>query len=335
MTDKEVKMYEQFLEQYQHVARHREFTSDKLATIRDGLQAALATSAQKDKITIVATGSYGRGEASESSDLDLFILFDSDRPAEEVLQAELDSIRSALEQAVPHPAGDTGTFGPDVTIRFDEMLKNIGGEGDSNQSLTRRMLFLLEGTWLYGENRFAKYRCDLLEKYIKEGDPDRQISRFLLNDVIRYYRTITTDFEYKVSEGKKPWGLRNVKLRFSRKLLYFGGVLAVAETAVYDQEQKLSQLPDLLDMPVLERIHSIGRDNAHTPAIFSAYQEFLLIVTDEARRAELEQLSRQNRGDSQLFEDVRAQSKEFSKTLAAWLREQYDTDHPIHNALLF
>lgn len=328
-------MYEEFLEQYPHVKSHRHFTNTKLKLIRDVLVSTLAHSAHKDKITIVATGSYGRGEASESSDLDVFILFDSDRPAQEVLQAELELIKTALEEVVPNPAGDTGTFGPDVTIRFDEMLKNLGGDGDTNQSLTRRMLLLLEGTWLYGADRFARYRCDLLEKYIKEGDPDRQISRFLLNDIIRYYRTITTDFEYKVSEGKKPWGLRNVKLRFSRKLLYFGGVLVVAETATADQEEKLARLPDLLDLPVLERIHSLGHGNKHTAAIFEAYQTFLMIVTDVEKRTELEQLTRHNRDESELFSEIRVKSKAFSNTLAAWLREQYDTDHPVHNALIF
>ncbi|MEH6671631.1 nucleotidyltransferase domain-containing protein [Halopseudomonas sp.] len=328
-------MYEQFLEQYPHVKRHRNFTSDNLELIRDALVSTLANSPHKDKVTIVATGSYGRGEASESSDLDVFILFDSDRPAEEVLQTELELIKIALEKVVPNPAGDTGTFGPDVTIRFDEMLKNLGGDGDTNQSLTRRMLLLLEGTWLYGADRFARYRCDLLEKYIKEGDPDRQISRFLLNDIIRYYRTITTDFEYKVSEGKKPWGLRNVKLRFSRKLLYFGGVLVVAEIATADQEGKLARLPGLLDLPVLERIHSIGQKNKHTTDIFEAYEAFLIVVTDVDKRKQLEYLTRQNRSESELFSEIRVKSKAFSNTLAAWLREQYDAEHPIHNALMF
>lgn len=52
-------------------------------------------------------------------------------------------------------------------MNFSEMLQNLGGDKDFNILLTRRMLFLLEGTWLYGEERFKSYRTDLLNKYIR------------------------------------------------------------------------------------------------------------------------------------------------------------------------
>lgn len=61
----------------------RKFTDDKLRIIRQELKAALADSQYNDEITLIATGSYGRGEASEESDLDWFLIFDKDLdPAE-------------------------------------------------------------------------------------------------------------------------------------------------------------------------------------------------------------------------------------------------------------
>jgi hypothetical protein len=51
------------------------------------------------------------------------------------------------------------------------MLSNFGWENDDNKSFTRRMLFLLEGTWLYGEKWFIDYRRELLEKYLREDSP--------------------------------------------------------------------------------------------------------------------------------------------------------------------
>ena len=299
---------------------------------------ALLDSPHREKITIVTTGSYGRGEASKSSDLDLFLFFDSDR-SDDNLEQEKKNIKEVVDKYIAKQPGDTGTFGANVVVKFSEMLKNLGGENDLNNLLTRRMLFLLEGTWLYGESRFKSYRAELITKYIKAGDPERQISRFLLNDIIRYYRTITTDFEYKVSESMKSWGLRNVKLRFSRKLLYFGGVISVAETALMPQAEKNASLASLFDKTVLERVQDIGANNRYTTEILSIYQSFLQTIECPDKRSELDSVTKEARSSSPLFVQMREKSKEFSIVLDSWLREQYPniegTPHPIHNALLF
>ncbi|MFJ2408758.1 nucleotidyltransferase domain-containing protein [Pseudomonas sp. NPDC087814] len=309
-----------------------------MESMRSDLQKALAESPFKDRLTIVTTGSFGRGEASKESDLDLFIFFDSDK-SEDSLQTERTLIRTIVESYIKKPAGDTGTFGSDVVVNFNEMLQNIGGDKDFNILLTRRMLFLLEGKWLYGEERFKAYRTDLLNKYIKAGDPERQISRFLLNDIIRYYRTITTDFEFKVTESSKSWGLRNVKLRFSRKLLYFGGVISIAETALSAQTEKNELLANILDKTVLERVQDIGIDNAYTPEILGIYQDFLQTIECPKNRETLEKITKNNRAECPLFLEMREKSKEFSKVLDSWLKLQYPDNtnppHPIHNALIF
>lgn len=327
--------------------RFSEFTSiDKaykhsakiLNLLREEFSAALSESPYKEKITIVTTGSFGRGEASEESDLDLFIFFDSDKP-EDTLQDEKSSIQAIVDKYIKKPAGDTGTFGSEAVIKFNEMLQNLGGDKDSNLLLTRRMLFLLEGKWLYGEDRFNEYRTDLLNRYIKAGDPERQISRFLLNDIIRYYRTITTDFEFKVTENSKSWGLRNVKLRFSRKLLYFGGVLAIAETVFDVQTEKNELISKILDKTVLERVQDIGDKNPHTPEILGIYQDFLQTIESPKNREILESVKKETRAECALFLEMREKSKRFSKILDDWLKVQYPEKdgaaHPIHNALIF
>lgn len=307
-------------------------------SLRMDFEEVLKKSPHKEKLTIVTTGSYGRGEASESSDLDLFLFFDSDR-SDDNLEQEKKDIKEVVDKYIAKQPGDTGTFGAEVVVKFSEMLKNLGGKNDLNDLLTRRMLFLLEGTWLYGESHFKSYRAELITKYIKAGDPERQISRFLLNDIIRYYRTITTDFEYKVSESMKSWGLRNVKLRFSRKLLYFGGVISVAETALMPQAEKTASLASLFDKTVLERLQDVGGNNKFTAEIFEIYQGFLQTIECPQKRKELDSVTKEGRSDSSLFVEMRERSKVFSVVLDNWLREQYPviegSPHPIHNALLF
>lgn len=324
--------------EYKSIDRAFKHSASTMELLRRELAEVLADSPFKDRLTIVTTGSFGRGEASAESDLDLFMFFDSDKP-EDSLQDEKFAIKAVVDKYVAKAAGDTGTFGPDAVVKFNEMLTNLGGDKDFNILLTRRMLFLLEGKWLYGEERFKSYRKDLLTRYIKEGDPERQISRFLLNDIIRYYRTITTDFEFKVTESSKAWGLRNVKLRFSRKLLYFGGVISIAQTAFCVQTEKNDLITSILDKTVLERVQDIGIENPWTPEILRIYQDFLHTIECPKNREVLEDVTKINRAECQLFLDMREKSKEFSKVLDSWLKVQYPDHeglpHPIHNALIF
>lgn len=324
--------------EFQSIDKAYKHSTSIMGSLRADFDAALAKSPFKERLTIVTTGSFGRGEASAESDLDLFIFFDSDK-SEDSLQVEKNSIQAVVDKYIKKAAGDTGTFGSDVVVNFNEMLQNLGGDKDFNILLTRRMLFLLEGKWLYGEERFRAYRTDLLNKYIKAGDPERQISRFLLNDIIRYYRTITTDFEFKVTENSKSWGLRNVKLRFSRKLLYFGGVISIAETAFDAQTEKNELIAKILDKTVLERVQDIGVNNPYTPEILGIYQDFLQTIECPKNRETLESVTKNNRAECPLFLEMREKSKEFSKVLDGWLKIQYsdngNTPHPIHNALIF
>ncbi|MFJ5257694.1 nucleotidyltransferase domain-containing protein [Pseudomonas sp. NPDC088414] len=309
------------------------FSKKTVQTIREELDDALSDSSFKDKITIITTGSYGRGEASEASDLDFFVFFDSGLP-DDVITSDIIKAKEVIERHVTKAVGSTGTFGADAIVKFSDLLQNIGGEKDKNQSLTRRILFLLEGTWLYGEDRALYYREELLKRYIKDIDLEKQISRFLLNDIIRYYRTITTDFEHKVTEDQKSWGLRNIKLRFSRKLLYFGGIISIAEISDIDRHSKITELCKILDDAILKRIYQVGPDNQHTARIFEIYQTFLDTISNQKNRELLDSVTKENRNNCSLFIEMRDLSKQFSLTLEEWLDAQYQS-HPIHHALLF
>ncbi len=195
------------------------------------------------------------------------------------------------------------------------------------------MLFLLEGKWLFNKNKFESYRSQLLEKYIKEDIPDHQLNKFFLNDIIRYYRTIATDFEYKVAEKEQSWGLRNIKLRFSRKLLYFGGIIVVAETSHKTRNEKIETTKKLLDMSPLERIEELS--NVTPDNIFTPYETFLKKVSDKETRDLLKLVDKDKRNECEEFKSLRNLGHHFSWALSLWLRTHYDSGHPIHHSLLF
>lgn len=310
---------------------------------RNKLQKDFEHEIKSTSFCIVTTGSYARDEASEASDLDCFIIT-IDKIDEKYFHTESGSIKSNTEfkdlineivkRYVKKEAGDTGTFGLQAIVKLNELTTNIGGTKDSNIQFTRRMLFLLEGKCLYNDELFNNFRKKLIEEYIKPTVSDHQLSRFFLNDIIRFYRTMTTDFEHKVSEKGKSRGVRNIKLTFSRKLLYFGGVITVAETAQKTRNIKITETIKLLDMSPLERIKYIS--TYRVDKVFKSYDYFLEKISDSEIRTKLDKANIENSAEKNpaIFRELKNESKHFSWALASLLKQTYDKTHPIHHALI-
>ena len=317
---------------YRQLAERETFSANALDSIRSSLAASLEGKNWSSDFSIVVTGSFGRKEASAESDMDAFILSDAGLEESEI-KAVSGHYNEAVYRHVDRPPGSSGTFDITVQETVPEMIRNIGGDQDDNRKLTRRLLFLLEGDWLYGQEKFERYRRQLVETYIKPEIPSEHLVRFLLNDVIRYYRTITTDFEQKVAEDGKSWGLRKVKLRFSRKLLYFSGIITVAETPGIPHRNKIQCVLDLLSLPPLRRIVELSSEEPED--ILQRYEDFLTRISDPEVREKLNRLNREHREKSPLYVELRAEGEQFSHSLASWLKREYREDHPIHHALLF
>jgi hypothetical protein len=148
--------------------------------------------------------------------------------------------------------------------------------------------------------------------------------RFLLNDLVRYWRTICVDFAGKEREGPDKWGLRNAKLRTSRKVLFAGGLIPVLECFRFDREPMREFIEGQLDMPPTDRIAQAFLENGATDEggrALGAYDEFTGRMNDREFRQELQGVSRENADDSAAFSDVRRVGKEFQAGLLALLYE--------------
>ncbi|MGB2931931.1 MAG: DUF294 nucleotidyltransferase-like domain-containing protein [Methyloceanibacter sp.] len=188
----------------------RNFSKEKIASIANALGAV-------DKDCCVAiTGSYGRLEASTESDFDYFIMTSRDPEASELKEFG-ERVGAAVRDRIGKLPSAGGPF--HRITAADSMTRNIGGQHEKNEDLTRRILLLIEGRPVAGEAYFRKIRSDIISRYISEEIKTHQLGLFFLNDLIRYYRTMCVDFEYKTIEEGKSWGDRNIKLVFSRKLI--------------------------------------------------------------------------------------------------------------------
>jgi hypothetical protein len=193
-------------------------------------------------------------------------------------------------------------------------------------------LFLTEGLAVTNPDLHAAQTDELISRYINDEISDHQLCLFLLNDLIRYYRTVCVDFEFKTFEANKAWGLRNIKLVFSRKLLYFSGALIVAETAQRTPKEKREIVRRLMALSPTERIEQVCQ-SAGDRALES-YNTFLEALEDPTIRAELENVSSSERKFHERFKQLKNEGQHFSNHLMSALRATYSESHPIHRALI-
>ena len=182
-----------------HLLGAREHTARRVAQAR----AALGGVTVDPDVTVVLMGSWGRGELTSGSDDDVLVLATGeDRPEHEIRPA-VEELRGALRP----PAGDQGIFNCAVSLT---RLASIGLEADDNANTTRRLLLLLESAPLLGARAHRAALAALLDAYLADDRKDRRPPRFLLNDVVRYWRTICVDFEGKARGGdERKWALRH------------------------------------------------------------------------------------------------------------------------------
>jgi hypothetical protein len=282
--------------------------------------------------TVVLTGSWGRHEITSESDDDFMVVFEGS--PREGARPSVDEVARVL--GGPQP-GVEDIFGKPVAL--DDLRGKIGRDEDTNANLTRRMLFVLESVAICGEDVHARARQALLSGYLDANVKDFRPPRFLLNDVVRYWRTIAVDFESKMRARKgEGWGLRNAKLRLSRKALFAGGLLPVLGCYGYPAADMLAYLDERMSVPPLDRIADAFIDHgAPDPGAraLNAYDEFLGILDDSEQRKQLSALEVEEARESQLFTRIAELGKEFEAGLLTLLFDDPELRRWVRDYLIF
>lgn len=289
---------------FPHVIAARAETQRRLVERR-----SLIASVEVDEdATVVLMGSWGRREVTSESDDDFMVLL-AGGPREDA-RPSIEEVAGALGGP---PPGPEEIFGQHVLLH--ELGERIGRDEDTNTDLTTRMLLMLESVAICGDQ--ADARRALIAGYLEANVKDHRPPRFLLNDIVRYWRTIAVDFESKMRARKgEGWGLRNAKLRLSRKALFAGGLLPVLECYRHPVADMLGYLDERMSVPPLDRLADALVDRGATDAgvrALSAYDEFLAILDDGDKRRELRELGVAEATESSLF----ARIAEIGKVLEA------------------
>lgn len=237
------------------------------------------------------------------------------------------------EMNYPKP-GPTGTFGSMSSSH--ELVHHIGGAEDTNQNITRRVLLLLEAVSLSDQVTLDRVTRTILERYIV-GDPPAEsgtsfhVPLFLLNDIVRFWRTMTVDYATKKwQRSSEKWAIKNIKLRMSRKLLFAKGMLMCFLCHETFAGQPSSTDQECVATELLNRCFAHSRHSALELLAFSldafagedvgrqvmgAYDRFLATVDDRDNRTALEGLKFGE--SSPLFNEMRQVTRDFTDGLVA------------------
>lgn len=213
---------------------------------------------------VVAFGSLARQELTAESDLDYLVVAigmpRDPRGLTDLLLATDGMRRELAVQAGKDPGGElrkpgaSGVFG--CVVSSVEITERIGLQDDTNHNQTRRLELIQESVSLLSQDVYDEILDALLSRYLHpflgEVSPDR-VPRFLLNDVIRYWRTITVDYQAKVWSTGDDWGLRYLKLIIPRKLTYAGTLASLLACGLL-HSATVEDLRVQLAMPPLARL---------------------------------------------------------------------------------
>jgi hypothetical protein len=268
-------------------------------------------------VSVVLFGSWGRRELTEHSDDDWLLLVQREGEAE----AELAAVREVLGGGTRAP-GEQATFG--VASSAENLVEHIGLDDDHNRNLTQRMLLMLESVPVAGDEIHRRCWLAVLDRYLAESRRDHRPPRFFLNDVIRYWRTIAVDFAGKHRDDDTKWGLRNAKLRTSRKLLFAGGLVPILRCTALKRDDVRAFLCAQLALPATDRLADAFLAAEQVDAgvrCLGAYDRWIGMAADAGVRAELSALDRSTALDSTTFVEVRRLAGELQNGLNALLFE--------------
>jgi len=276
------------------LVRRREYSAEKMNQLQRQLQTAKTLA--EGKACVYATGSFGRGEAGEHSDLDIFIVGGSSKEKDGSEKRHLNRldeicIKANLIETCRQMEFPEFTGGGQYLVHYS--IRDLAGtlgkpEDDSTNTFTARLLLLLESQCLIGDVVYAQAISDVVAAYWREYEDHSEnfTPAFVCNDILRLWRTFCVNYEARTErepEEKKAKGkIKNYKLKHSRLLTCYSGILyllVVHELAGTVRPQDAIAMTRLTPTGRLDWLHkesSSADARSNIDRLSAQYQKFLI-----------------------------------------------------------
>lgn len=253
------------------IERRGEYSRQRLSELQEKLSAPHER--WEDHACVYVIGSYGRLEASDESDLDLFIGGRSrvveNSPERAFSRLEETRLMSRLidvgrELKFPDFSGDG------EHLKHHAQHELIGNTGttvdDSTNTLTARLLLLLESQCVLGAATHQAIVQAAIDEYWGDygGHETDFVPGYLINDILRLWRTFCVNYEARTEsaplEKKLQRKVKNYKLRHSRLLTCFSGLLFMMAKYLREQTVSRDAALQMVQLAPIARIRSIAEE---------------------------------------------------------------------------
>lgn len=261
---------------------------------------------------------------SRESDLDyLIVCYSEDQHDHGSALEAADGLRTVvIPGAELREPGATGLFGK--ILRDEELYEIIGLEEDKNSTHSRRALVLEESVSLLAPRLHDELIRTMVVRYVDAIPLGRSsVPRFLVNDLARYWRQLTVDYQAK-SESGSPSTLRRLKLIGPRKFTYASSMLPLLTLELRDlgKEGIIERLVEVFRAPPTLRflnelayLRETGAGAAaveHGLAALATVDKFNGLLADEGWREKVQQIS--TREEAEALDEFQ-QARELARSL--------------------
>jgi hypothetical protein len=251
-----------------YLERARERSVDRLNALRTDL--GIAETMIAGRACVYATGSFGRLEAGPHSDLDLFIVVDTEG-AEKKAKRLLDGIEETkLKFYLITAVENRGIAKFDAGGRYLEshaigdFVTALGSQVDDYQNtMTGRLLLLLESRPLLGRDIYDRLIDDVVKAYFRDfvGNEGKFVPSFLINDILRLWRTFCVNYEFSRKKGGDDIKIKNLKLKFSRMLTCYSAIMYLLSIHVGSGTVSPEDVKRMVALTPTERLEHLRKKN--------------------------------------------------------------------------
>lgn len=256
-----------YLQGHQKLVQRRQYSLKRLANVRKAFDAEDVL--RSTGLTIFCAGSLGRCECTDQSDLDVFVI--SSEKVSELRNIRILSKLDELNSRLAFPEFSQAMRYLRI-YDFQDLVSHTGKPiDDSENTFTTRMLLVLESQYLVNPVEYNRIIRVVISNYFRDNSGKKNFRPlFIMNDVLRYWRTLCLNYEECREDTARPWRKKNINLKFSRMTTVFATILILMAKRPSSAEEFLP----VMSMTPLERLAE-GIDAIGDESLCNEFPKFL------------------------------------------------------------